>query len=238
MDGFWIDPPGANDPNRLAPAWEAIVAYMQPSARRYMQPLRRARLIIRTSTGLAVSAGVWGLVPAWATSGERRQLALRHAVLDAELAPDSTVTGEIWSDERHSRRCLVAASGWVAATSLGSLVAYAPEVPPVTFAAMHSVIAGTDGKSVTTFGVFARGCSLGPYDGSRVPIVIRAEDRNSWLRSRPNDARRLLKIPGMKVHAHRISSPDADIDAVLGAGYSREWDGPPVPLGPVTGNFR
>ncbi len=92
----WLDPPAPNDPSRLAPAWDAIVSYMQPPARRIVQPLRRARIAIRTTGGIAITASVFGLVPSWATSGERRQLALRHAALDAQLAPDSTITGEVW----------------------------------------------------------------------------------------------------------------------------------------------
>lgn len=207
---------------------------MQPPARRFVRPLRRARIVISTTTGIAIVPSVFGLVPSWATSGERRQLALRHAALDAMLAPDSTITGEIWSAERPPRRCLVVASGWVAGNSLGSRLAFSPETAPVTLAGIHNTIHVADGQAVSTFGVFVRSCSFSPYDGSPVPIVVRAEDRHRWMSGRPAAARSLLKVPGMKVLVKRIARADADYADIYGSGFSDEAPAHALRPGPVT----
>jgi putative SOS response-associated peptidase YedK len=230
VNGFWLDPPAPNDPTRFAPAWDAIVSYMLPPARRFVRPLRRARIVISTTTGLAIVPSVLGLVPTWAASGERRQLALRHAALDAQLALDSTITGEIWEA---ANRCLIAASGWVARNSLGSVLAFAPETAPVTFAGLHNTIHLAEKNAVSTFGVFVRPCSFSPYDGSQVPIVIRAEDRHRWMSGRPNEARSLLKIPGMKVYVKRIFNEDTDLADIYGPGYSDDYPYPQASIGKI-----
>jgi putative SOS response-associated peptidase YedK len=230
VNGFWLDPPAPNDPTRLAPAWDAIVSYMLPPARRFVRPLRRARIVITTTAGLAIVPSVLGLVPSWASSGERRPLAARHAALDAQLAPNSTITGEIWEA---SRRCLVAASGWVARDSLGSVLAFAPETPPVTFAGLYNTVHLEDRGAVNTFGVFVRTCSFGPYDGSPVPIVIRPEDRNRWMSGPPNSVRSLLKVPGMKIYVKRIVNETTDLADIYGAGYSDDYPMQAQQLGPV-----
>jgi putative SOS response-associated peptidase YedK len=216
MDQFWLDPPGPNDPTRSARVWDAIVSYTQPLARRMVRPLLRSRIVVVRNASMDIIPALFGLVPTWAASGERRGLALRHTVLDSALAPDSSFTGDIWAQEHPTSRCLVPASGWLARNSLGSILAFAPELPPVTLAGMYSTIRTADGEVVDTFGVFVGSCSFSPYDGSPVPIVIRQEDRKKWMSAKPQQARSLLKIPGMKVHVRRIHDARDDI-AIYGA---------------------
>jgi putative SOS response-associated peptidase YedK len=219
MDSFWLDPPGPNSPAARSRVWDAIVAYTQPSARRVVRPLQRARIIAPTVGGTDIVPAVWGLVPAWAASGERRPVALRHALLDVLMAPDSSVTGDIWGAVRPVRRCLVPASGWIASHIGGHLV-LKPETAPVTLAGLSNIIHADGGEPVCTFGVLYCVINHAPYDGTKVPIVIRAQDRNRWLTCAPTAARGYLRPPGMKVHVQRAPNSREHDQALYGADYS------------------
>jgi len=74
MDLFWINPPAPNDPTRCARVWDAIVAYTQPPVRRTVRPLLRSRIVVARSASLDIIPALFGLVPTWAASGERRGL--------------------------------------------------------------------------------------------------------------------------------------------------------------------
>lgn len=226
MDLFWLDPPAPNDPRRRAGAWDAIVSYMQPPERRTVRPLLRARIVVARSASMDIVPALFGLVPTWAASGERRGLALRHTSLDSCLAPDSSFTGDLWASESPNYRCLVPASGWIARNSLGSTLAFAPDESPVMLAGLYSTVHTAEGRVFDTFGVFVGNCSFSPYDGSPVPIVIRSEHRQKWLSVKPQAARGLLKVPGMKVHVRRIRETRDDI-AVF--GFDMDKDDYPEP---------
>ena len=202
MDSFWIDPPPANDPTRTVRLWDAVIAHLQPASRRVVRPLRRARILVRTMTDVDIVPAVWGLVPSWAAAGERREVAARHGLLDAEMVPGSSVTGELWAADQPPRRCLIPATGWTATGSF-SVLSFQPETAPVTFAGLCNLVI-VNGKAVTTFGVFYRTKSVDPYNGTRVPVVVRLEDRARWLRCSPGEARGMLRSPTMRVVAKAV----------------------------------
>lgn len=215
MDRFWIDPPAPNDPAQSIPVWAAVVAQMQPLSRRVVRPFGRARIVISGATCNNIVAAVWGLVPAWATSGERRQVASRHMLLDSDLVPDSSVTGDLWQAIRPPRRCLVTASGWSAPAGTDAW-AFAPEFPPLTFAGLQNQIHPDGSGPVYTFGVFYRPMPVSPYEGTQVPIVIREEDRTRWLRCSPSEARSLLRPPPMRIHSKLLRGTKAADVALYG----------------------
>jgi putative SOS response-associated peptidase YedK len=217
MDTFWLDPPPANDPTRATRLWDAVVAHMQPASRRVVRPFRRARILIRTLTDVDIVPAVWGLVPTWATSGERREVASRHALLDAEMVPGSSVTGDLWAAVEPPRRCLIPATGWTA-TGPFDVLAFQPESSPVTFAGLCNTVV-VDGKSITTFGVFYREKSVDPYNGTRVPIIVRVEDRARWLRGSPAEARGMLRPPLMRVVGRTVRSTGTRDEVLYGPGY-------------------
>ncbi|MCQ4165151.1 SOS response-associated peptidase family protein [Tahibacter harae] len=215
MISYWVDPPVATDPRKQIRLWDAVSAFMQPPVKRVVKPLGRARIVIPTSVGVDLCSAVWGLVPKWATSGERRQLAKRHATLDALLAPESNITGDLWSASKPAQRCLVLASGWVGPAAGGVLVCQ-PETSPLMFAGLYSVVHVDRAGPVTTFGVFCCSVSHSPYDGSSIPIVVRAEDRLRWLACAPAEAKGFLRPPGMKVYTRRVADTAASDRALFG----------------------
>lgn len=218
MDSFWLNPPPPNDPSASTRLWDAVIAYLQPAAPRRIRALQRARIILATSGGVDLVCAIWGLVPAWAAAVERRSVAQRHTLLDAGLTPDSSMLGDLWAMQQPSRRCLVPASGWTAPSSYHQL-AFAPELGAITLAGLQTTVHIEGRAPVYTFGVFYRSVEFSPYDGSRVPVVVRAEDRLRWLTGKPGEARRLLQPPGMKVRVRRLRDDGAAARAVFGPDY-------------------
>ena len=217
MDTFWIDPPPAADPTASMRLWDAVIAHLQPASRRVVRPFRRARILVRTLTDVDIVPAVWGLVPTWATAGERREVASRYRLLDADLVPGSSVTGDLWAAVEPPRRCLIPATGWTATGSSGAL-AFVPETTPVTFAGLcNSVL--VEGKAITTFGVFYRTMPVHPYDGTSVPVVVRVEDRARWLRCSPAEARGLLRPPRLRVIARTVRRSANTAEVLYGPGY-------------------
>lgn len=216
MDSFWVNPPPEPNPAATARLWDAVLAYMQPAGTpRHVYPLKRARIVMATSTEPEIVPAIWGLVPPWAAAAERRSVAQRHALLDGELVPNSSMLRELWDGRQLSQRCLVPAHGWTASSAYQRL-AFAPDTSPVTFAGLQSIVHVEGRRPEYTFGVFYRVMSLFPYDGSRVPVVIRPEDRLRWLVGKPADARRMLKPPGMKVVVRRLSDEENSTHPILG----------------------
>lgn len=225
MDSFWLNPPQNNDPAAVTRLWDAVLAYMQsPGAVRRVQPLKRAR-IVKASGGMPeIVPAVWGLVPSWAAAAERRGVAERHALLDGDLAPNSSTLKELWDARKPTQRCLIPANGWTAATSYNRR-AFAPDdASPVTFAGLQSVVHIQGREPVYTFGVFYRVMTLFPYDGSRVPIVIRPEDRSRWLSCTATEARQMLRPPGMKVVSRRLRDRGATERAIFGPDFDDRDD--------------
>lgn len=219
MDAFWLNPPHPNDPAATTRLWDAVIAYMQPpAATRYVRPLRRARIVLATSSGADIVPAVWGLVPEWAAAAERRSVALRHALLDGELAPASSMLRDIWSKQQPAQRCLIPASGWTAAGSCSRL-AFSPELGPVTFAGLQTIVRADGREPVYSFGVLYRVMSIFPYDGSRVPVIVRPEDRHRWLTGASGEAQGLLRPPGMKVVAQRVHDGGASDRVLYGPDY-------------------
>lgn len=216
MDSFWVNPPPELNPTATARLWDAVLTYMQPAdSTRHVHPLKRARIVKATSSEPEIVSAIWGLVPPWAAAAERRSVAQRHVLLDGELVPNSSMLRELWEGKHVSQRCLIPAHGWTA-TSSDCRLAFAPETRPVTFAGLQSIVRPEGRKPEYTFGVFYRVMSVFPYDGSRVPVIIRPEDRFRWLVGKPSDARRMLRPPGMKVIVRRLCGTTGTADALLG----------------------
>lgn len=217
MDAFWLNPAAPRDPAASVRLWDAVLAFVQPATvTRHVGPLKRAHIIKAGSTAPDIEPAVWGLVPAWAAAAERRSVAQRHTLLDGQLVPNSSLLRELWEAQQPSQRCLVPASGWTAMSAYTRL-AFAPHDPgPLTFAGLHCLVRPEGRKPVYTFGVFFRVMSLFPYDGSRVPVIIRAEDRMRWLNGTASEARRLLVPSGMKVIARPVRGGHRVPDVVLG----------------------
>lgn len=224
MDSFWLNPPHPNDPAATTRLWDAVIAYLQPpAAPRHVRPLQRARIVIASAGGMDLVPAVWGLVPRWAAAAERRSVAKRYALLDSELAPASSMLHELWSTQQPSLRCLIPASGWTATASC-SRMALSPELGPVTFAGLQSIVHIEGRAPVYSFGVFYRVMSFFPYDGSRVPVVVRAEDRLRWLTGKPGEAQGMLRPPGMKVHVRRLRDSGAADRELYGPDYVEYCD--------------
>lgn len=218
MDTFWIDPAPANDPTASTRLWDAVIAHLQPASRRVVRPFRRARILVRTMTDVDIVPAVWGLVPTWATAPERREVASRHRLLDAEMVPGSSVTGDLWAAVEPPRRCLIPATGWTA-TGSSDVLAFVPEVTPVTFAGLcNSVL--VDGKAIMTFGIFYRTMLAHPYDGTAVPVLVRVEDRARWLRCSPAEARGLLRPPRLRVVVRTVRRCANIAEVLYGPGYA------------------
>lgn len=217
MDSFWVNPPPEVNPAATARLWDAVLAYMQPEGEtRHVCRLTRARIIKASSSEPEITPAIWGLVPPWAAAAERRSVAERHALLDGQLVPNSSMLRDLWNGGPLSQRCLIPAHGWTATSAYEERLAFAPETTPVTFAGLQSMVYPEGRKPEYTFGVFYRVMSLFPYDGSRVPVIIRPEDRLRWLMGKPGEVRRMLVPPGMKVVARRLRQRRGAVDALLG----------------------
>lgn len=216
MDSFWVNPPPEPNLTATARLWDAVLAYMQPAGgTRHVHPLKRARILKATSSEPEIVPAIWGLVPPWAAAAERRTVAQRHVLLDGELVPNSSMLRELWEGKHVSQRCLIPAHGWTA-TGSDSRLAFAPETRPVTFAGLQSIVHAEGRKPEYTFGVFYRVMSLFPYEGSRVPVIIRPEDRLRWLVGKPSDAHRMLRPLGMKVVVRRLRDEKNAAHPILG----------------------
>lgn len=98
-------------------------------------------------------------------------------------------------------------------------MALSPELGPVTFAGLQSIVHIEGRAPVYSFGVFYRVMSFFPYDGSRVPVVVRAEGRLRWLTGKPGEAQGMLRPPGMKVHVRRLRDSGAADRDLYGPDY-------------------
>ncbi len=152
----------------------------------------------------------WGLIPAWA---EGRPLEGNTAFLPAERIERSDVSRASWEN---GQRCILPCAGF-----------YAWQLTPAGYRQPYFVtlagrpifgLAGLWERSVTeedddviescAIITVAANSLIAEIDNRRrrMPVILRAEDHETWLRGTPAEARALLSAwPAQDMHAHPVS---------------------------------